>query len=69
MWSDGEVQVTATLVDHHPTAPAFAYRIDTPDGSVTVSGDTTVSQNLIDLAKDTDYLVHEVIDLNGSRRS
>ena len=62
VWSDGDVHVTATLVDHHPTAPAFAYRIDTPDGSVTISGDTTVSQNLIDLAKDTDYLVHEVID-------
>jgi ribonuclease BN (tRNA processing enzyme) len=62
VWSEDEVHVTATLVDHHPTAPAFAYRIDTPDGSVTISGDTTVSQNLIDLAQGTDYLVHEVID-------
>ncbi|MEY9893148.1 ribonuclease BN (tRNA processing enzyme) [Catenulispora sp. MAP5-51] len=62
VWRDGDVTVTATLVDHHPTAPAFAYRFDTPDGSVVVSGDTTVSENLIDLARDTDYLVHEVID-------
>ncbi|HEY0642151.1 MAG TPA: hypothetical protein VGD39_01940, partial [Nocardioides sp.] len=62
VWTDDEVRVTATLVDHHPTAPALAYRIDTPDGSVTISGDTTVSQNLIDLAQGTDYLVHEVID-------
>jgi ribonuclease BN (tRNA processing enzyme) len=59
---DGDVRVTATLVDHHPTAPAFAYRFDTPDGSVVISGDTTVSDNLIDLAKGADYLVHEVID-------
>jgi ribonuclease BN (tRNA processing enzyme) len=59
---DGPVRITATLVDHHPTAPAFAYRIDTPDGSVVVSGDTNVSQNLIDLARGADYLVHEVID-------
>ncbi|MFI0350365.1 MBL fold metallo-hydrolase [Actinomadura sp. 9N407] len=62
VWEDGDVRVTATLVDHHPTAPAFAYRFDTPDGSVVFSGDTGVSQNLIDLAKDADYLVHEVID-------
>jgi len=62
VWTDGDVRVTATLVDHRPTAPAFGYRFDTPDGSVTISGDTTVSQNLIDLARDTDYLVHEVID-------
>ena len=54
--------MSATLVDHHPTAPAFGFRFDTPDGSVTISGDTGVSQNLIDLAQGTDYLVHEVID-------
>lgn len=59
---DGPVRITATLVDHHPTAPAFAFRFDTPDGSVVVSGDTKVSQNLIDLAHGADYLVHEVID-------
>lgn len=62
IWQDDDVTITATLVDHHPTAPAFAYRFDTPDGSIVISGDTTVSKNLIDLAHDTDYLVHEVID-------
>ncbi|WP_246063515.1 MBL fold metallo-hydrolase [Blastococcus colisei] len=63
VWTDGDVRVTATLVDHRPTAPSYGFRFDTPDGSITVSGDTTVSQNLIDLARGTDYLVHEVIDL------
>ncbi|WP_219416735.1 MBL fold metallo-hydrolase [Pseudonocardia nigra] len=62
VWQDGDVRVTATLVDHHPTAPAFAFRFDTPDGSVVVSGDTAVSENLIDLARGADHLVHEVID-------
>ncbi|QXQ10177.1 MBL fold metallo-hydrolase [Paeniglutamicibacter sp. Y32M11] len=62
IWQDGDVKITATLVDHHPTAPAFAYRFDTPDGSVVVSGDTNVSANLIDLARGCDVLVHEVID-------
>ncbi|MCP2256245.1 Ribonuclease BN, tRNA processing enzyme [Prauserella aidingensis] len=62
VWQDGEVTVTATLVDHHPTAPAFGFRFDTPDGAIVISGDTTVSENLIDLAQGADYLVHEVID-------
>lgn len=62
IWRDGDVTVTATLVDHRPTAPAFAFRFDTPDGSVVISGDTAVSPNLIDLAHGCDYLIHEVID-------
>jgi len=62
VWEDGDVKITATLVDHRPTAPAFAFRFDTPDGSIVVSGDTAPSPNLIDLAKGADYLVHEVID-------
>lgn len=62
VWEDGDVKITATLVDHRPTAPAFAYRFDTPDGSVVISGDTGVSANLIELAQGCDYLVHEVID-------
>ena len=59
---DDPVTITATLVDHHPSAPAFGFRFDTPDGSVVVSGDTRPSDNLIDLAQGCDYLVHEVID-------
>ncbi|ONK11221.1 MBL fold metallo-hydrolase [Streptomyces sp. MP131-18] len=62
VWTDGDVRITATLVDHRPTAPSFAFRFDTPDGSVVVSGDTRVSQNLIDLASGADYLVHECVD-------
>lgn len=62
LWEDGDVRVTTTLVDHAPTAPAFAFRFDTPDGSIVFSGDTCVSANLIDLARDADILVHEVID-------
>ncbi|WP_432504246.1 MBL fold metallo-hydrolase [Kineococcus arenarius] len=68
VWDDGQVRVTATLVDHRPTAPAFAYRFDTPDGSIVISGDTTVSENLVDLAKDADHLVHECIDPEAVER-
>jgi len=62
---DEHVRVTATLVPHGPVFPAFAYRFDTRHGSVTFSGDTTYSDNLIRLARDTDVLVHEAINVDG----
>lgn len=63
IFADDHVQVTATLVSHHPTAPAFAFRFDMAKGSVTISGDTAPCENLITLAQDTDLLLHEVISL------
>jgi ribonuclease BN (tRNA processing enzyme) len=59
---DERVRVTATLVNHFPIWPAFAFRFDTDDGSVVFSGDTSPCDNLIRLARNTDVLVHEVID-------
>jgi len=60
---DDRVRVSATLVNHFPIWPAYAYRFDSDDGSIVFSGDTCPSKNLIRLAKDADVLVHEVIDL------
>ena len=59
--SDDNVTVTATLVAHYDVYPAFAFRFDMKNSglSVTFSGDTTKSDNLIILARDTDILVHE----------
>ena len=62
VFEDDRVRVTATLVNHAPVFPSFAFRFDTEDGSITFSGDTAPSDNLVELARDTDYLVHEVID-------
>ncbi len=61
VYQDENVKVSATLVDHAPVFPAFAYRFDMPDGSVVFSGDTAPSANLVKLAKGADVLVHEVI--------
>jgi ribonuclease BN (tRNA processing enzyme) len=63
IYEDSLVRVTATLVNHAPVFPSFAFRFDTDDGSITFSGDTARSDNLIRLARDTDVLVHEVIDV------
>jgi len=59
--SDENVTVTATLVSHYDVYPAFGFRFDLKKSgvSVTFSGDTTKSDNLIGLARDTDVLVHE----------
>lgn len=64
VYRDENVRVTAILVDHRPIFPAFAFRFDTPDGSVVVSGDTGVCENLVTIARDTDLLLHECIDMD-----
>ena len=63
-FEDDRVRVSATLVEHAPVWPAFAYRFDTDDGSIVFSGDTGRSENLVKLAKGADILVHEVIVTN-----
>lgn len=57
---DQRVRITAARVNHPPT-DAWAYRIDTADRSVVVSGDTTPCDGLIRLARGADILVHEVM--------
>lgn len=60
VFEKNDVKVTAFLVDHKSIKPAFGYRVDYKGHSVTISGDTTYSPNLIDFAKGTDVLIHEV---------
>jgi ribonuclease BN (tRNA processing enzyme) len=58
---DDNLRVTCALVDHPPVVPAFAYRFDTADRSIVISGDTNRSENLIKLAQGADVLVHEAL--------
>ena len=58
---DDNVRVTCTLVDHPPVKPALAYRFDTADRSIVISGDTHHSDNLVQLARGADVLVHEAL--------
>lgn len=62
VYERGGVKVTAFLVDHAEIKPALGYRIDFAGHSVTLSGDTRPSENLIKFAQGTDVLIHEVID-------
>jgi len=68
VFEDGIVRVTAVPVTHGHAHPALAYRLDTPDGSVVFSGDTTVNEDLIALAQDAEILVHQVADLEYLER-
>lgn len=54
------VRVTAIRVPHGSWKDAYAYRIDTPDRSIVISGDTRPSQALIAASQGVDVLVHEV---------
>jgi ribonuclease BN (tRNA processing enzyme) len=58
---DEKMKVTCALVDHPPVMPAFAYRFDTADRSIVISGDTKRSGNLVKLAQGADVLVHEAL--------
>jgi ribonuclease BN (tRNA processing enzyme) len=60
---DDRVRVSAVLVPHGPVFPSFAFRFDTDDGSIVFSGDTSLTPNIIMLARGADILVHEAIDL------
>ena len=64
VYEDENVRVTAILVDHRPVFPAFAFRFDTKDGSIVISGDTGVCDNLVTIAQGADILLHECIDLD-----
>ena len=60
IFRDGELKVTAFPMRHGAWAYPFGYRIDTPDRSIVISGDGTLSPALIEAAKGCDVLLHEV---------
>jgi ribonuclease BN (tRNA processing enzyme) len=58
---DERVKVTAALAEHPPVVPALAYRFDTADRSIVISGDTARSDRVVALAEGADVLVHEAL--------
>lgn len=62
LWSRDGTEVRAFFVDHEPVEPAFGFRLTHNGRSVTLSGDTRYSENLIANARGTDLLIHEVAE-------
>lgn len=65
--ADG-VKITAFLVDHGPVKPAYGYRVDYGGHSVTLSGDTRPSENLVTFSKGVDVLIHEAVNVDALRQ-
>ena len=61
IFKDDAIRVSAALNDHPPIRHSFAYRLDTADRSIVISGDTRYSENVVKLARGADVLVHEVL--------
>lgn len=67
--ADGEVAVDAVAVHHEPVREAVAYRVRAGDRVVVVSGDTRVCDEVRDLARGADVLVHEACRSSAMRAS
>ena len=58
-----DVKVTAFRTPHPPIVDNFAYKFETPDGTIVFSSDTNYNPKLAEFAKGADVLVHEAIYL------
>jgi ribonuclease Z len=67
VWADEHLRVEAIAVHHEPVEEAVAYRVTAPDGVIVVSGDTTVCDEVRDLARGADVLVHEACRATAMR--
>jgi len=65
VFDESGVKVTAFTVDHGELVkPSVGYRVDYGSRSVTLSGDTKFSENLIKFASGTGLLIHEVFAIS-----
>ena len=56
-----DVTVTAFRTPHPPITGNFAYKFETPDGTIVFSSDTAYNPKLAEFAKGADVLVHECL--------
>lgn len=60
VYDSGGVRITAIPVLHGSWREAYGYRIDTPDRSIVISGDTRPAPSIERAASGVDVLIHEV---------
>ncbi|UGA43067.1 MBL fold metallo-hydrolase [Bradyrhizobium quebecense] len=56
-----DVTVTAFRTPHPPIVDNFAYKFETPDGTIVFSSDTAYNPKLAEFAEGADVLVHECL--------
>ena len=54
------VRITAIPVEHGCWKQAYGFRVDTPDRSIVISGDTRPTPGIVEASRGVDVLVHEV---------
>ena len=59
---EGDLKITAIRVEHAPVEPAFGYRIDYKDRSVSISGDTVYHPGFIAASQGVDLMFHEALN-------
>jgi len=65
VYRDERITVRAFRVPHGGWANAYGYRIDTPDRSIVISGDTRETDAVVDACNGCDILIHEVYSDSG----
>ena len=70
VYDSAGVKITAIPVLHGSWKEAYGYRVDTPDRSIVLSGDTRPSPALEQAARGVDVLIHEAYPepVNGTPR-
>ncbi|MEL6416040.1 MAG: MBL fold metallo-hydrolase [Pseudomonadota bacterium] len=60
---EGDLKITVIRVEHAPIEPAFGYRIDYKDRSVSISGDTIYQPRFVAASEGVDVMLHEALDV------
>ena len=68
VYHDSLVTIRAFGVPHGKWPVALGYRVDTPDRSIVISGDTRASDEVVKACNGCDVLVHEVISAEGLKK-
>ena len=59
VYDSAGVKITAIPVLHGSWKEAYGYRVDTPDRSIVLSGDTRPSPAIVEASRGVDVLIHE----------
>jgi ribonuclease BN (tRNA processing enzyme) len=65
IYRDEKVKVECITVPHGEAVPSYAYKFYIDNKEVVFSGDTSKSEKIIKFSNGVDYLVHEVLNLEG----
>jgi ribonuclease BN (tRNA processing enzyme) len=64
VYTDSRVCIEAFPVNHG-MLEAFAFKVETPDKTIVISGDTAPTERMVKESQDCDILIHEVYSYKG----